>query len=498
MHSPAPNHSSSTSPGGPFPTFRRLVQWPRWRAVACVVLAVVVVAGVVDGVATVYYGRQVQAELTGLKATGKHLLCRDIAPPPVPAPDNAAPLYMAAAEMIEAHESGGDAPTDQPAEVPSEEVTYSRYNWNDSEDLLVLTRYVREDHRALHLLRDASARPVAVFDVDWSRGIEAPLAHCAKVRRLARFLAASAIVAAHEGNQAEALDRVRMGFVAARHTSGDPRLIGQLMVVAIDAVMRRAAEYVLAQGPIPEDRARQLCEELGRVDYAQRYIVAMQAERACGLDVFTRVRRGGLDVRALLGDAEASRCWARQLFLRAYPSLLRPVLYADELEYLRYLDEAEAYGSLTLEQRASAWASRGDELQLPHWAVLTPALAPAFPHADLLLESASAQRRLLQTALGLQVYRQNHGRYPDRLAELRSAGWVVPKDNFSERDLVYRRHGAGYILYSVGPNLKDDGGEPDRLQFPKGTRPQALPSVVTSGDVVWPEPGMPHPYGFAG
>jgi hypothetical protein len=33
----------------------------------------------------------------------------------------------------------------------------------------------------------------------------------------------------------------------------------------------------------------------------------------------------------------------------------------------------------------------------------------------------------------------------------------VPGDPFGGKDFIYRRRGAGYLLYSVGPNLRDDG-----------------------------------------
>jgi hypothetical protein len=462
---------------------------------ACVFLGVVVVGGIVDGVATVHYGRRVKAKLEALRAAGKPLLGRDIAPKPVPPADNAAPLYLTAAGIIRAHDkSNGSAPTDQPAEVPREEVGYSRYNWNDPEDLAVLAEYVRQDQRAIDLLQDATSRPAAVFDIDWDRGIETPLPHLAKLRLTARFLAAAAIVAAHQGNQAEALDRVRMGLVVARHTSGDPSLIGQLVVIAIDGITRRAAEYVLAQGPLPEESARRLADEVGRVDYWQRYVVAMQTERVIGLDAFSRVRRGQ-DLRALIGDAEVGRSRRERLYVWAYSRFLRPVLYADELQYLQCLDELETYGSLTLHERASARTTPDGEPPVPRWAILTRTTVPVFSRIDLRFEVASAQRRLPQTALGLQVYRQRHGRYPAALSELRAMGWVVPVDNFSEQDLVYRRQGASYLLYSVGPNLRDDAGQPHWLQLPKAAPPPEPPSIAAAGDLVWPEPGAPQPWG---
>jgi hypothetical protein len=62
-------------------------------------------------------------------------------------------------------------------------------------------------------------------------------------------------------------------------------------------------------------------------------------------------------------------------------------------------------------------------------------------------------------ALGLAAYRHDHGGYPRMLADL-SPKYIaeIPKDPFADGDLHYKPEGDGYLLYSVGPNGKDDGG----------------------------------------
>jgi hypothetical protein len=61
--------------------------------------------------------------------------------------------------------------------------------------------------------------------------------------------------------------------------------------------------------------------------------------------------------------------------------------------------------------------------------------------------------------LALQAYKARHGGYPASIQELRSKlGWNLPKDPFSGKDFIYKRRDKGFVLYSVGPDMKDDGG----------------------------------------
>jgi hypothetical protein len=66
---------------------------------------------------------------------------------------------------------------------------------------------------------------------------------------------------------------------------------------------------------------------------------------------------------------------------------------------------------------------------------------------------------LSQLALALGAYRSDRGRYPNGIQELAPKYIAaLPKDRFSDADYIYKIEGSGYLLYSVGPNGKDDGG----------------------------------------
>ena len=76
--------------------------------------------------------------------------------------------------------------------------------------------------------------------------------------------------------------------------------------------------------------------------------------------------------------------------------------------------------------------------------------------------AAAMRLELVKVSLALAAFRAEKGVYPQKLSEL-SPAYVkkVPADVFAERPLVYKRDGKGYLLYSVGENMKDDGGVED-------------------------------------
>jgi len=84
------------------------------------------------------------------------------------------------------------------------------------------------------------------------------------------------------------------------------------------------------------------------------------------------------------------------------------------------------------------------------------------PAVDKIRSSADRTeqvQRNLDVAFALAAFQRDHGRYPVKLDELAPAYLDrIPDDLFSNKALIYRPNDTGYLLYSVGPDGKDDGG----------------------------------------
>ena len=67
---------------------------------------------------------------------------------------------------------------------------------------------------------------------------------------------------------------------------------------------------------------------------------------------------------------------------------------------------------------------------------------------------------LIYLALGLAAYRYDHQSYPRQLADLSPTYMEqIPEDPFADEAFHYRPEKDGYLIYSVGPNGKDDDGK---------------------------------------
>jgi hypothetical protein len=91
--------------------------------------------------------------------------------------------------------------------------------------------------------------------------------------------------------------------------------------------------------------------------------------------------------------------------------------------------------------------------------VLISLLMPATGKVQGAYDRAEQVQRNLHVAFALAAYRADRGRYPAGLDDLAPKYLAsVQGDVFSGKALVYRPADKGYLLYSVGPNGKDDGG----------------------------------------
>jgi hypothetical protein len=79
----------------------------------------------------------------------------------------------------------------------------------------------------------------------------------------------------------------------------------------------------------------------------------------------------------------------------------------------------------------------------------------------MMIERTHVDRELALLAVSLAEYNLAHGEYPAALKDLGPGPSL--QDSFSGKDIIYRRQGKGYLVYSFGLDMKDDQGEGDDI-----------------------------------
>jgi hypothetical protein len=256
--------------------------------------------------------------------------------------------------------------------------------------------------------------------------------------------------------------------------SREPALISQLVRVACLGIVYGVLPEVLAATPPTAAESRHLYDLLGGTDLAGPWVHAMEGERCFSLWIFDNLRRQprGAELADLIGLPGWSdslykrvRMWVARFAVihlwRAARMVWGPFLKLDEVYGLRQWRENLEITALPYRQGRKRIEAFEQDMatRSPWYALVSRVIVPVFARATQARDEGIARIGLMQAALALRQYQIAHGGYPASLADLRAAGgWAIPDDPFSGKPLIYRREGAGYLVYSVGGDLKDNGG----------------------------------------
>jgi hypothetical protein len=385
-------------------------------------------------------GNQLAAELAKVEASGGSLRLADLAPRVPPGEANAADVYQRAFDLLA---------------VDSEALARM------GEDADLARQVLATQEPALQLLEQASQIRSCVFPVDWDAGFLIAFPHFAPMRESGRLLAARAEAQAADGRVDAALSSCAAIVRMAGHAQREPILIGVLVGYALDGIGIAALEESLSQGDPSPGACRALFEQLGTADPHAPLERAFQGERATHVEVFERIRAG--EIRDLFtGFLGEPMHWSQPLLLDLYRVLGRPLLNLDQVSALRAMEQNIAALDLPPGEAQQQMEAVVTEIhQLPVYrSALTKMIMPVFSRAALSRDRAAADIGAAQIALALTAYHAEHRRYPDTLAGLAAEGWDLPNDPFTGQPYIYRLEADGFTVYSLGPDMTDDGGLP--------------------------------------
>jgi hypothetical protein len=323
--------------------------------------------------------------------------------------------------------------------------------------LLALSKY----DSAVEDLRQASQRPYANVPLHYEDGfnsVSTLLPVLAELKRCTQLLELRAVAELADGQNEKALDDVKLMLYLNNSLRSSPFLISHLVRIAIVAIDMQPIWEGLAQHKWSDSQLAALEEELAKADFLADYGSIMRGERAFAIASFENQRR----TREMVSYTDAGDVTNKLTFM---PSAY---FYQNELAFawmsqqwiLPLVDMKTRVISPETLHHVNAAVNAERKHYSPYTAQALMVL-PALNAGVKKIASIQASIDLARVACALERYWLAHGEYPQTLDVLAPQFIAqLPHDIINGQPLHYRRSDDGrFILYSVGWNETDDGGQ---------------------------------------
>lgn len=414
----------------------------KWTGI--VLGSLIVVLLVANAVFVWRSGAALESRLQAIRDAGDPLCLADLAREPIPPEENAAVYYRRAKGDLHA--------------ISKElETLRNSAGWPDGpvslENLRTIEQAISAYPDVFPLVQQAADCSDYYSDADYgvpfAMFVSGGLEELQSCRSVARYLRDRSLLLTAKGERNEALGASILGFQLARHLDREPTLVAPLVAIAVRGTAITSANRALRAGPVADSTTDALDAELARHDLTESYRQALITERACGLTVFNEMNLG--------------RVWpARGYWNNA-------VIY-----YLDVLESQLALASEPYHQVLQAGPTAVSRPVSP-WAVLTDLVLPAIHAAREATERNRATMRCLR-ALNAVTRLERQGVEVTGLNDLKLPAEETI-DPFTGKPLLMNKLPNGWVIYSVGKDLEDNGGKVDDLSdFGLGPVPP-LPSL---------------------
>ncbi|MCX6991889.1 MAG: hypothetical protein NT011_01975 [Kiritimatiellaeota bacterium] len=416
----------------------------------------------------VIFGRELQLIMRELKVQGKPLTIAEFAPTPVPAAENAAPLLKKATEWIPSWTN--PAPSAMKSlmaiietnDIPRKVCT-DITGWTEAQreagTLLIQSDEIKELYA---LLKQAAQCPHYSSYPDWSQAPTMLVPKLAGYLMPVRMLVVKAGFEGQDGNLNQAMDTILIGLQLSNKLSDEPILITQAWRIVFDLFLTEELERIANASELPTEQTQALIAELSLHTDRAPWSKAMDQERlGVGMRFYDHLMHSAAtEFLSFFYSLEPSPN-VRWILNWTVTPVLRPLIKKDYVVYLKLISEIQRRFELPYYQIADVLKQKPIDKQIPRYAFITRLSLPNFDKISVKVTQHQAQMEICRVGLALKLFEQKNGAYPDTLNKLAPEFLdTIPVDPFTGKALIYRKAKAGFILYSLGPNLQDDNGTP--------------------------------------
>ena len=430
----------------------------------------VVVLGVLYAAAVAVSAAKLRRAYAELEEAGRPMEAAKIIPPTAAQTENAALLYESATLLLKAEPADQENLLNHLGALSGTFLTESL----DADKRAELKRLLEQDavHRALSIIEQGTRRRSCRFDHDYKAGFNMLMPNLSGLRDLIRILGARACLEAKAGrpDAAWALAATQLRFADALRN--EPVLICQLVRFASIRISCETIQKICEAAPPNAEQYRSVESMLSDYEDRTPLVLALDGERLLGGEwAFNLLRNGS--AKTLTGIA-GDESGLGEVLLGLYGAF-KPLSLADHAAYLRIMGEYTRSAQQPYSPNEASVMDKkvGQMRSCLH--VVTAMIVPAIGRVKEVYWEMVAQMCVTRAGLAVLQDSKTQGAFPQTLESLKLKDL---NDPFSNGPLLYRPGPNGFILYSVGPDQKDNNGSPKQKkqegewdivwQFPSG------------------------------
>jgi hypothetical protein len=325
--------------------------------------------------------------------------------------------------------------------------------------------------KASHLerVRAALRRPRFRFPVKIEAGPDALLPHLQLLKTEAQNFRLVALIASERGDKAAAIAAIKETAQTGQMLASEPLLISQLVRVACLNLALEGIEQLLSRQSLTAaelENLRLFHEEINLHGVAR---TALINERAFSLCIFHPEFAARATVNGSLSDDTGNPEQAAHSVRTGF-GFIQSIGLMDpdrRLMLATFKEAIELAGQETPEslRKTEALFARvqTNATKFPP-KILSAMMLPSLQKVLARYAGYEARRRAALIAIGVEYHRAVHeSRVPEKLDDLVPGGLpAIPADPFDGQNLRFRKLERGYVVYSVGSDLQDDGGRERR------------------------------------
>lgn len=359
---------------------------------------------------------------------------------------NAADVYLAAFS----HYKKWDADAMEAVPVVGKTELPPRTEPLDAPVRQMAERFLSDNQQTISLLHEAASIEHCRYPDDFVRESDPKASGPAAMRAAAQLLGLEALIASQDKDADKLLSSIHASFALARSIDG-PLTMHHLLRISLRGHTYRSIERAVNGMPLTDEQLQRLSAWVKASDSSEGFKRVLLAEQCRALHTFTAPlpevsKRIGQEENGMFRLLAFSRMLGlNSRYALSYLGLMQECLDALELPDPERLEAFEAV------QESVRSGKRGG--------VITHFLWPAIARTLQIDIRCLAHARATQTALAVERYRLAEGHLPQSLNNLVPAYLeAVPADPFNGQDIKYRVRKSGFVIYSVGEDLSDEGG----------------------------------------